>query len=164
MCAIPTSKRLEGALFFKRLTDSGYTFLEATLHLLITMVSGYLFIIIASLYYQLVDLKDASQEIEWNLFILEANQYFNRVHSIYLDDLKQIVYFRDPKFNHVEYEFRIANNRIARRSHYSTTNQTLLTDFVYGNAYLDGNLLRFEIMFNGGKYRKRVFSIVSAYQ
>ena len=141
--------------------SGGYTFINALYNLTVLMIMSQLLIIMFIIYFQNVSLVEERDEIEWQLFVKDLNIYFERSHSVYIDNLGKTVYFMDPMArNKVEYKIQIRDRHITRASIVGG-HEIILPYILHARFYLNGGILRVEAIMRSGEIREREFVVAT---
>ncbi len=141
--------------------SGGYTLITALYNLAVLIIMSQILIIIFIVYFQNISLVDERDEMEWQLFVKDLNIYFERSHSVYIDNLGKTVYFMDPKArNKIEYKIQIRDRHITRASIVGG-HEIILPYILHARFYLNGGILRVEAIMRSGEIREREFVVAT---
>ena len=143
--------------------SDGYTLINALYNLAVFIIMSKILTIMFIVYFQNVSLIDDRDEMEWQLFVKDLNIYFERSHSVYIDNLGKTVYFMDPMArNKIEYKIQIRDQHIARASIIGG-HEIILPYVSHARFYLKNGILRIEAIMRSGEIREREF-VVATYK
>ena len=141
--------------------SGGYTFINALYNLTVLIIMSQFLIIMFIIYFQNVSLVEERDEMEWQLFVKDLNIYFERSHSVYIDNLGKTVYFMDPMArNKVEYKIQIRDRHIIRASIVGG-HEIILPYVLHARFYLKDEILRLEVIMRSGEVREREFVVAT---
>ena len=141
--------------------SSGYTLINALYNLAVLIIMSQILILIFIVYFQNISLVDERDEMEWQLFVKDLNIYFERSHSVYIDNLGKTVYFMDPMArNKIEYKIQIRDGHIARASIVGG-HEIILPYISHARFYLNDGILRVEAIMKSGEIREREFVVAT---
>ena len=141
--------------------SGGYTFINSLYNLTVLAIMAQLLVVLFAIYFQNVSLVEERDEIEWQLFVKDLNIYFERSHSVYIDNLGKTVYFMDPMArNKVEYKIQIRDQHITRASIVGG-HEIILPYVSHARFYLKEGILRLEVIMKSGKIREREFVVAT---
>ncbi len=141
--------------------SGGYTLINALYNLTVFTIMSQILIIIFVVYFQSLNLVDERDEIEWQLFVKDLNIYFERSHSVYIDNLGKTVYYMDPMAkNNIEYKIQIRDRHITRASIIGG-HEIILPYVLHARFYLKNGILRVEAIMRSGEIREREFVVAT---
>jgi competence protein ComGF len=141
--------------------SGGYTLINALYNLAVLIIMSQILILIFIIYFQNINLQDDRDEMEWQLFVKDLNIYFERSHSVYIDNLGKTVYFMDPMArNKIEYKIQIRDRHITRASIVGG-HEIILPYILHARFYLNDGILRVEAIMKSGKIREREFVVAT---
>lgn len=141
--------------------SGGYTLINALYNLAVLIIMSQILILIFIIYFQNINLQDDRDEMEWQLFVKDLNIYFERSHSVYIDNLGKTVYFMDPMArNKIEYKIQIRDRHITRASIVGG-HEIILPYILHARFYLKDGILRVEAIMKSGKIREREFVVAT---
>lgn len=147
--------------FGQRLNQSGYTLLNSLFQVIVFMLMAQLLLMILIIYFQETSLRDARDEIEWQLFVADTNIYFERAHSVTLkDDGKTIVFWDPLGKKSVEYLFAIRNLHIAKASA-NGGHEIVLAHIEWAKFELNDGVLSLTVIMQTGEKKVRSFAVVT---
>lgn len=147
--------------FGQRLNQRGYTLLNSLFHVIVFVLLAQLLLMILIIYFKETSLRDARDEIEWQLFVADTNIYFERAHTITLEDGGKTVVFLDPLGKKpVEYLFTIRELHIAKASA-NGGHEIVLAHIKWAKFELDDGVLTLTVIMQSGEKKMRSFAVVT---
>ena len=146
---------------FKRLINTnGYTLLEALFQLAVLIITAHLIVLILIVYFQSFNLQKVRDQLEWELFVVDLNIYFERAHSVQVDKLGKTIEYRDPQEFNSTYIIQVREKHIARAS-LDGGHEIVLPHVTYAKFTLKNGILHVYAIMKSGQIRERSFVVAT---
>lgn len=146
---------------FKKLeNDKGYTLLEALFQLTALIITAHLITLILISYFQSFNIEKVRDQLEWELFALDLNIYFERAHSVKIDNLGKTIHYIDPAENNTTYIIQVRERHIARAT-LDGGHEIILPHVTYARFSLENGKLYVYAIMKSGQIRERSFVVAT---
>ncbi|WP_332646725.1 competence type IV pilus minor pilin ComGF [Lysinibacillus sp. 54212] len=137
--------------------ESGFTLLEAILHLMLFVIFSHLIFLITQAYYQLTKIEDARIEMDWEGCVYDINTYLSMGGEVTVsNEGKNITIVKDDRIVVLRF-----NNNILWRNE-KGGNETILTDVKRATFSLNQSELTLNATLENGAIKERIFIVEAA--
>lgn len=153
--------------------EIGYSLITSLFQLAVFMISAQIITLLIIWFYNMMNLEDNRDEIEWMLFVTDFHNLFERVYSVSVG-MNQNLYFYDPDTTISQNSNQAMLYRVYRNDNHLA--KILAHNVVDGNNIyggyeillpyvkraefkLEGNVLTIRVEMKSGKMREREFIV-----